>query len=144
MKQFFLSAALAMWSLCASAQNDSTLFRGYFENSEFNVYLRINFYRQNIVVPGQDYYGELPGYLGKVNNPFCWLFVSAKLKGTHEAHVSMINDYGSEDLEATLVCPNDSTLVLRQGAGSVLKVPRDRKWQKLPKSIEFRRVNGKH
>lgn len=143
MKHIALTAAMALLSLGAWSQTDSTLFRGYFENREYDVYLRLDLYAQNIVVPGQDYYGALPGYLGKVNNPFCWLFVSARLKGEREALLSVVNDYGSEDLEATLTAPDDSTLLLRQDEGSTIKVPRDRKWQKLPKTIAFRRVKGR-
>ena len=56
-----------------------------------------------------------------------------------EATLSVVNDYGSEDLTATLVCKDDSTFVLRQGSGSSIKIPRDRKWFKLPKNIEFKR-----
>ncbi len=143
MKHIALTAAMALLSLGAWSQTDSTLFRGYFENREYDVYLRLDLYAQDIVVPGQDYYGALPGYLGKVNNPFCWLFVSARLKGEREALLSVVNDYGSEDLEATLTAPDDSTLLLRQDEGSTIKVPRDRKWQKLPKTIAFRRVKGR-
>jgi hypothetical protein len=51
----------------------------------------------------------------------------------------MINDYGSEDLEATLICQNDSTYVLRQGKGSTIKVPNDGKWQRLPQTITLKR-----
>ena len=143
MKHIALTATMALLSLGAWSQTDSTLFRGYFENREYDVYLRLDLYAQDIVVPGQDYYGALPGYLGKVNNPFCWLFVSARLKGEREALLSVVNDYGSEDLEATLTAPDDSTLLLRQDEGSTIKVPRDRKWQKLPKTIAFRRVKGR-
>ena len=122
------------------AQSDSTTFRGRFENKEFNIYMCINFYDKNIQIPGQEYYGDLPGYLGKVNNPFCWVFVDANLKSEKEAKLTIVNDYGSEDLTATLLRQNDSVYLLRQDAGSAIKIPRDRKWFKLPKNIEFRRA----
>lgn len=132
-----------MWSMfcTVSAQSDSTAFRGYFENKEFDIYLRINFYEKNVHIPGQEYYGDLPGYLGKVNNPFCWVFVDATLKSASEARLTVVNDYGSEDLTATLVRSNDSVYVLKQGAGSSIKIPRDRKWFKLPKEIPFIKKN---
>jgi hypothetical protein len=47
------------------AQKDSTAFRAYLINNEYEVYLRINFYDQNIKIPGQELYGELPGFLGR-------------------------------------------------------------------------------
>jgi hypothetical protein len=51
----------------------------------------------------------------------------------------MINDYGSEDLTATLTVQGDSVFVLKQESGSTLKVPHKGKWQKLPKTMEFKR-----
>jgi hypothetical protein len=51
----------------------------------------------------------------------------------------MINDYGSEDLTATLTAENDSLYVLKQIDGSTLKVPNNGKWQKLPKRFELKR-----
>jgi hypothetical protein len=51
----------------------------------------------------------------------------------------MINDYGSEDLTASLTIKDDSIYVLRQEDGSTLKVPKNGKWQKLPKTLEFKR-----
>ena len=120
------------------AQNGNGPFRAYLYNNEFEVYLRINFYDQNITVPGQDLYGQLPGYLGKKNNSFAWLITSATIKGD-KARLDLINDYGSEDLTATLTRKNDSIYVLKQESGSTIKVPNKGKWQKLPKTLEFKR-----
>ena len=54
--------------------------------------------------------------------------------------LALINDYGSEDLTATLTRKNDSIYVLKQEDGSSLKVPvKGGKWQKLPKTLEFKR-----
>ena len=120
------------------AQTGNGPFRAYLYNNEFEVYLRINFYDQNITVPGQDLYGQLPGYLGKKNNSFAWLITSATIKGD-KARLDLINDYGSEDLTATLTRKNDSIYVLKQESGSTIKVPNKGKWQKLPKTLEFKR-----
>ena len=125
-------------SIGVSAQNNNGPFRAYIYNNEFDVYLRINFYEQNITVPGQDLYGQVPGYLGKKNNSFAWIITSATIKGD-KAHLAIINDYGSEDLTATLTRKNDSIFILKQEAGSTLKVPNKGKWQKLPKTLEFKR-----
>ncbi len=138
MKKLLFS--LLFCALCAgtvTAQGDLH-FRGYFVNNDYEVYLRINLYEQNIEVPGQELYGQLPGYLGKQRNSFCWVITSAEVKGK-EATLQLINDYGSEDLTATLTQKNDSVFVLRQGKGSALKVPKNGKWQKLPKTLEFKR-----
>lgn len=121
------------------AQGDKKSFRAYIYNKEHQVYLRINFYEQDITVPGQELYGQLPGYLGKENNSFCWVITSATVKDENTAELSLTNDYGSEDLTASLVRQNDSVYVLRQLQGSTLKVPKNGRWQKIPKVIELKR-----
>ena len=125
-----------LWSCAIYAQNDSSTFHTYLYNKEYKVYLRINFYDNDVIIPDQDLLGPLPGYLGKEHNSFCWPIVSVEVKGK-KAHLQMVNDYGSEDLEATLTRENDSIYILKQGKGSVLKVPNNNKWQKLPNVLPF-------
>ena len=131
---------IALWlTISAFAQQkDSTTFRAYLYNNEYEVYLNINFYDEDIKVPGQELYGTLPGYLGKKNNSFCWVITSAKIKDKKTATMNLINDYGSEDLTATLTRKNDSIYILKQESGSTLKVPKNSKWQKLPKILELK------
>ena len=143
MKKFIADLTVLMTFLLVTtvawAQNAGDSFRAYLYNEEYEVYMRINFYEQDIIVPGQDLYGKLPGFLGKERNSFCWVITSCKVKIEQEAEMQLINDYGSEDLSATLTRKNDSIYVLRQGAGSTLKVPHDGKWRKLPKTLELKR-----
>ena len=119
------------------AQSVEKPFQAHIFNKEYDVYMRINFYEEDIEVPGQELYGPLPGFLGKNHNSFCWVITSAKVEG-NTATLSLINDYGSEDLTATLSFHNDSTYILKQMSGSTIKVPKNGKWQKLPKTLEFR------
>jgi hypothetical protein len=121
------------------AQKEDKSFRAYLYNNEFSVYLRINFYDQDIEVPGQPLYGKLPGYLGKEHNSFCWVITSCNVKDEEKAELQLINDFGSEDLTATLTRVNDSLYVFRQEDGSTLKVPKNGKWQKLPKRFVLKR-----
>ena len=130
---------LLLWCFPVVIHAQDNTFRAYLYNNEYNVYLRINFYDQNVRVPGQELYGTLRGYLGKVNNSFCWVITSCQIKNDREATLQLINDFGSEDLTATLTRKNDSIYLFRQGAGSTIKVPNKGKWQKLPKSLEFKR-----
>ena len=125
-------------ALPAMGQNDKKPFRAYIYNKEYEVYLRIDFYDESITVPGQELYGQLPGYLGKMHNSFCWVITSAKIKDKKTATMNLINDYGSEDLTATLTRKNDSIYILKQESGSTLKVPKNSKWQKLPKVLELK------
>ena len=138
MKKLLILSFVCLTSIVLNAQNTSEPFRAYLINNEYDVFLKIDFYKQNITVPGQDLYGERPGYLSKNKNSFCWLVTSVKIEGP-TAHLAMINDYGSEDLTASLTIKDDSIYVLRQEDGSTLKVPKNGKWQKLPKTLEFKR-----
>ena len=138
MKKLIIAAILVLTAISASAQQEKKPFRAYLYNSEYDVFLRIDFYDESITVPGQDLYGSLPGYLGKTHNTFCWLITTAQVKG-HTAHIALINDYGSEDLTATLTVKNDSLYELKQVEGSVLRVPKNGKWQKLPKTLTLKR-----
>lgn len=125
--------------LLAAAQSDSIPFKGRFENSEYNVYLELNLYENDINVPAHELFGPLPGYLGKRNNGFYWLVTDGKLSPKGKAVLSMINDFGSEDLKASLTMRNDSTFILRQEDGSALKVPNKGKWLKLPKELVLKK-----
>lgn len=131
-----LSVVLLACSSVLQAQTDSIPFRAYLYNKEYNVFMRINFHQQDIVIPGEDLFGPLPGYLGKDRYTFCWPIVSAKIN-QNKATITLINDYGSEDLTATLTQKDDTTYVLKQEDGSALKMPNDGKWQKLPKTLTF-------
>ena len=137
-KLFLFSIVFHIALLSASAQQNSKPFRAYLYNNDYEVFMRLDLYGESITVPGQELYGELPGYLGKKHNSFCWLITSFKIDGK-KAELQMINDYGSEDLTATLTVENDSLYVLRQVEGSTLKVPKDGKWQKLPSKLVFKR-----
>ena len=138
MKKIIATFILTFMLSPVFAQESKKPFRAYLINKEYSVYLRIDFYQESISVPGQDLYGKLPGYLSKQHNSFCWLITSAEVEG-NKATLQMINDYGSEDLTATLTAESDSVYVLKQIEGSTLKIPNNGKWQKLPKTLELRR-----
>jgi len=139
MRKAILTVTLGLCSLPIMAQKAQQAFRGYLYNNEYDVYLDIDFHHESITVPGNELYGQLPGYLGKKNNSFCWPITAAKIKDEQTAELHLINDYGSEDLTASLTRENDSVYVLRQEKGSTLKVPKNGKWQKLPKTLPFKR-----
>lgn len=128
------------WTVASAySQSESQPFKAYLVNDEYEVFLRINFYDKNIKIAGQELYGELPGYLGKQRNSFCWVMVDAEITDDRKARMTMINDFGSEDLEASLTRKNDSIYIFKQEKGSTVKIPKNGKWQKLPKTLEFKR-----
>jgi len=128
---FLLLANHALWG-----QTPCEDFRAYLYNKEYGVFLKIDFCDESITIPDQDFYGSLPGYMGKKVNNFIWLITSAEVKGK-KAKLTMINEFGSEDLIASLVRENDSLYVFRQEEGSQLKLSQKGKWQKMPKKMEF-------
>ncbi len=140
MKRLLSTGFLSLVTVAAFAQQSQEAFCGRMDNDEYEVYLHINFQKQDITIPGQEIYGSLPGYLGKKNNSFCWPITTVKKHGEHEMLLTMVNDYGSEDLTATLSLQRDSTYVLKQVSGSTIKVPKNGKWQKLPKTLVFQRA----
>lgn len=122
--------------LTSFAQKDSTIFKGYLSNNEYEVYLQINFYQNDIKVPGQEIFGTIAGFLGDRKDSRKWLITNATIEGK-TAHLSIINDYGSEDLTADLTLESDGTYSLKQIAGSNIKIARNRKWVKIPKKLTF-------
>ena len=122
--------------LTSFAQKDSTIFKGYLSNNEYEVYLQINFYQNDIRVPGQEIFGTIAGFLGDRKDSRKWLITDAAIEGK-TAHLSIINDYGSEDLTADLTLESDGTYSLKQIAGSNIKIARNRKWVKIPKKLTF-------
>ncbi len=113
------------------------VFKGYLYNDEYQVYINMDFYRNNIKVPGQEIFGELPGYFGSKRDGRKWLFVAAELKDSITAKLTITNDYGSEDLEAVLKRLPDGSFELQQNDGSTIKIAVNRKWVKIPKRLLF-------
>ena len=122
--------------LTSFAQKDSTIFKGYLSNNEYEVYLQINFYQNDIKVPGQEIFGTIAGFLGDRKDSRKWLITDAAIEGK-TAHLSIINDYGSEDLTADLTLESDGTYSLKQIVGSNIKIARNRKWVKIPQKLTF-------
>ena len=134
----FIFITIFLCSVKLYSQTDSLRFRAYLFNKEYNVYMQINFCDNNIFIPGLDILGQIPGYLGKEGSSFVWPVIDVSING-NKATLKMVNDMGSEDLEATLTCNNDSVYTLRQERGSTLKVAGKGKWIRLPKELMFKR-----
>lgn len=140
MKKVLFLLIICIFSLQMKAQ-DSKVFKGHLCNNEFKVYLDIDFYANNIIVPGQEIFGELPGYFGALRDSRKWLITSVKLTDPTTAILSITNDYGSEDLEAILKLQKDGSYVLQQKKGSRIKIVVDRKWVKIPTDLVLVKSN---
>lgn len=134
-KRFSLAFFLFVLVLSAKAEEP---FKCIVTNKEYNVFLRLNLYEETIPIPGQEILGNTFGYLKKPTDSRVWIVTGATIsKDGKKAALEMVNDYGSEDLNAELILNSDSTYLLRQLQGSTIKVAGKNKWIKLPKELKF-------
>ena len=117
-------------------QNKDSVFKAHLVNDEYQVWMDIDFYHNNITVPRQEIFGEVPGYFGAVRDTRKWIISDAAIKGK-KALLTIINDDGSEDLTAELKRNSDGTYTLTRLAGSTMKIVVNNKWVKIPKDITF-------
>ena len=137
MKKLFILMFVLLVSVKLAAQSDK-VFHTYIYNDEFKVYMDINLYENNVIVPDQELFGEIPGYFGTKRDQRKWLITSAKIDGKNSATLEIVNDYGSEDLTATLTYnPEDDSYVLKQKSGSRIKIVVNRKWVKIPTELKL-------
>ena len=139
MKKLILTCLLAIIAVMASAQT----MKGYYYNDEYQLYLRINAEEQNVVVPDQEIYGELPGYFGSKRDGRLWLITEAKMKDKNKLYITVINDYGSEDFEAVLSEDKEHRITMKHKSGSTFKIVVNKKYVKIPKEIVLVLQEGK-
>lgn len=113
-------------------------FKGKFINDEYQIYLNLDAYKQDITVPDQEIYGELPGYFGSKRDSRLWLVIECEVINDKTVELKVINDYGSEDFTARLLLNNDGTFTLRHLSGSTYKIVVDSKYVKIPKKLEMK------
>ena len=118
------------------AQKNDSIFKAHLVNDEFQVWMDIDFYHNNITVPRQEIFGEVPGYFGAVRDTRKWIISDATIKGK-KAVLTIINDYGSEDLKAELKRNSNGTYTLTRLDGSTMKIVVNNKWVKIPKDLIF-------
>ena len=132
-----------IWLFCAianaqaAAQNDS-IFNRTIYNKDENIYLVMNFREKNVLIEGQEFLGEMAGYLGDFQDFRKWYILEADVVDEYNANIEITNDEGSEDLKASITYdPANQTYTLQQLEGSTLRTARNRKWHKLPKKLVY-------
>ncbi|MBR6444930.1 MAG: hypothetical protein IKS94_00615 [Prevotella sp.] len=138
MKRTFFIATALFFALSVFAQ-DGTAFKGKIVNDEYQIWIEMDFDAQAVIVPEQEIFGEVAGYLGAKRDPRKWIVTSVEMKNKTTARLEIVNDYGSEDLTATLTLNSDGTFTLKQLDGSTIKIAVNKKWVKLPKTLVFKR-----
>ena len=138
-KSVFVLVLSQMVTLGCYAQNrpDST-FIGKIYNDELKVNIVMNLVDKNVTVPQQDIFGNVDGYMACKGTEHVWTIVTSEVKG-HTAHIEMINNYGSEDVSATLTLEKDGTYTYKHESGSTLKFPVGQKWHKIPTKVVFKK-----
>lgn len=139
MKQLFFILCICLSCCLQMKAQDRRLFEGEFVNTERHIFMSINLYDKNMKIPGQEVLGEVLGYLGTQKDSRLWLMMDAKIVSPQQAQISIINDYGSEELDAMLVFTNDSVCILKQSTGSPIKFAINNKWVKIPKQLTLKR-----
>lgn len=115
------------------------VFERTIRNAEYNVFLRINLYQDDVTIQGQEILGNCYGYLKKTTDSRVWIITDAQVSSDGKsATLEMVNDYGSEDLIAELSLQSDGTYKLVQKEGSTIKVAGKSKWIKLPGTLIFK------
>lgn len=112
-------------------------FKGKIENAEYQVWFELNCYDNNITIKDQAVLGAMPGYMGAKRDTRKWIIIDATIS-ENKATLTLINDYGSEDLTAELTYQGNGTFLLQQKEGSPLRIVVDKKWVKLPKKLIFK------
>lgn len=136
MKRTLFVFMLTAFAMVAAAQ-DSLAFKGKIVNDEYQVWITMNFYDKDVVIPDQALFGENPGYLGARRDSRKWIVLDADVQD-NVANLVIINDYGSDDLTATLTRRADGSYALEQKKGSPLRIVVNNKWVKLPKTLIFK------
>ena len=111
---------------------DTAIFKAHIENAAYQVWLDIDLYKPSILIPNQ-----VPGYFGAKRDTRKWIIVDYSICG-NTAKLTIINDYGSEDLEASLTYNGDGSYTFKQLKGSTINIVVNNKWVKLPKTLIFK------
>ena len=128
----------AVLTLHINAQENNT-FKRTIRNSEYKLLMDINLYADSVIVPGQEVLGECYGYIRKTTDTRVWIITDVTLQPDGKtALLELVNDYGSEDLTASLTVDKQGQYILKQIDGSTIKFVENKKWQKLPKELIFK------
>lgn len=143
MRHLLLLALLLPLSFSVPVMGEDN-FKGELFNEEYNIIIKMNFYDQDVIIPGQEIFGEIAGYFKAKDDSRCWIFTAAEVNDSDDkANLEITNDYGSEDLTATLFYNKvENTYTLKQEIGSTLKIARKGKWVKIPKNIVLKKRNN--
>ena len=135
---FVLVLSLMVTLGCYAQTRPDSTFIGKIYNDEYKINIVMNLVDKNVTVPQQDIFGNVDGYMACTGTEHVWTIVTSEFEG-HTAHIEMINNYGSEDVSATLTLEKDGTYTYKHVSGSTLKFPLGLKWHKIPTKVIFKK-----
>ena len=139
-KTIILSFIISVIFLLPAYSQQQTLFKGTFVSQTDSVTMTIDLYENNITIDGQELLGDVSGYISVDYDFRRWIIVGSQFKNDNEALLTIVNDYGSEDLIATFTYEGEGRYRLKQQQGSTIKFGKNKKWIKLPKNLLFERL----
>ncbi len=133
MKKYVI-ACLA--GFCAGLTPARPPFKCTLYDRENRICLHLDLYEESINVPGMEMFGPMNGYMdGNVYG--IWMVTSSEIENEKTATFRLSNDLGSETQEVKLTVENDSTYLLEQQGGIVIKKVVDKKLVKIPRNLTF-------
>lgn len=116
-------------------------FKGKFVDESHEIFIVINLYDKDVVIPDQEIYGEMDGFVGSRRNTLVWMITDSKIISDKKAEIEIVNDYGSEDADAELIFEDANTLVYNKKHGSNLRFSKNGKWIRMPSKLTFIRAD---
>ncbi|MBR5688827.1 MAG: hypothetical protein IKX36_12890 [Prevotella sp.] len=137
MKKYLLTVLLTICVFEGYAQ-EARPFEAKIYNSEFQMFIKMNLYEKNILLPDDGaVLGEMAGYFWTKRDSRKWYILDAELIDDHTAHMSLVNDFGSEDFEAIITYNGDGKYTFKRTEGSTLKIVVKNKFVRIPKEVVF-------
>lgn len=128
-----ISILFLMLGLFAMAKAQT--FKGHFLNDEYKIQMELNLYNDSIPVPGIDdetCYGYLRG-----NTNGMWVILKVISVEANKAVFRASCDNGSDSQNVELTVVEGGKLVMRQLKDAFIKTVVNKKYAKLPKTVEF-------
>lgn len=133
MKKYIVTCLVG---LCTGLTTAHSPFKCTLYDRENKIYLHLDLYEESINVPGMEMFGPMNGYMnGNVYG--IWMITSSKIENEKTATFRLSNDLGSETQEVKLTVENDSTYLLEQQGGTVIKKVVNKKLVKIPRNLTF-------
>lgn len=120
-----------------AANAQDAAFKCTIYNDEYKIFITMNLYDKDVIIPGQEIIGQVDGFIGSEQCAHVWMFTSSDVTNGTTAHFEATNNYGSEDFSARLTLNGDGSYTFKHTGGSTLKFPVKNKWQKIPGTLTF-------